>query len=174
MEKQPAIPTALGPGNPDDGDAGRQQPGMAIAALVHFVAALDTFGPGMPQSRARPVVWRSFVKGCCFHRPQGDSGRRCWAGGGALGASGNHVALPCGGGPGEALSRRRWAFHSPLPSGVRVFPWAWFGPPNYLQSMGSNYSSRPIQRSRFSRVWGVNSDASPGPNRVSISCKDAI
>ena len=28
------IPTALGPGDPDDGEVGRQQRGMAIAALV--------------------------------------------------------------------------------------------------------------------------------------------
>ena len=28
--------TALGPGDPDDGDMGRQQRGMAIAALVHI------------------------------------------------------------------------------------------------------------------------------------------
>ena len=36
MEKQTEILTALGPGDPDDGDAGRQQRGMAIAALVHI------------------------------------------------------------------------------------------------------------------------------------------
>ena len=29
-----SIPTALGPGDPDDGDTGRQQRGLAIAALV--------------------------------------------------------------------------------------------------------------------------------------------
>ena len=38
-----------------------------------------------------------------------------------LGTLGNHVALPCGGGPGEALGRRRW-LSTPASQGVWARP----------------------------------------------------
>ena len=51
MRKESLMPTALGPGDPDDGDQGRQLRGLAIAALANIRE--DKFGYKVPsQSRS--------------------------------------------------------------------------------------------------------------------------
>ena len=44
MDTQVSFITALGPNDPDDGEAGRQQRGMAIAAVV----PIQKNQPGLP------------------------------------------------------------------------------------------------------------------------------
>ena len=51
MITQLSLPTALGPNDPDDGDAGRRQRGMAIAALVPV--SKDKIGYRVPSQSSK-------------------------------------------------------------------------------------------------------------------------
>ena len=51
MTIQPSFPTALGPNDPDDGDAGRRQRGMAIAALAPI--SKDHIGYRVPSQSSK-------------------------------------------------------------------------------------------------------------------------
>ena len=51
MTIQPSFPTALGPNDPDDGDAGRRQRGMAIAVLAPI--SKDHIGYRVPSQSSK-------------------------------------------------------------------------------------------------------------------------
>ena len=49
--------TALGPHDPDDGDQGRQQRGLAIAILAQEHIRPDKFGYKVPSQSGNGVYW---------------------------------------------------------------------------------------------------------------------
>ena len=103
------IRTALGPGDPDDGDQGRQMRGLAIAALEHGHIRPDKFGYKVPSQSGNGVYLVNLDDGPYCTCPDFEKrGLAC-----------KHVYAV------ETLLQRSEQLHAEPPSAVRVTPQPW-------------------------------------------------